>query len=172
MFNRIAALVTRHRRLIVVLAIIAFAVSGGLGGGVAAKLSTGGFDATDSPSFRAQTLLTEKFGTGSPNVILLITARSATVDDPAVAAAASELAGRLQTEQFEGLTMAEVISYWSLPPGNPLASTDHTKGLILARFPDDDATLVDFSATLKDRYLTDAAGPALPAAVVLRSLAA
>ena len=30
MFNRIAALVTRHRRLIVVLAIIAFAVSGGL----------------------------------------------------------------------------------------------------------------------------------------------
>ncbi len=159
MFNRIAALVTRHRRLIVVLAIIAFAVSGGLGGGVAAKLSTGGFDATDSPSFRAQSLLTEKFGTGSPNVILLITARSATVDDPAVAAAASELAGRLQTEQFEGLTMAEVISYWSLPPGNPLASTDHTKGLILARFPDDDATLVDFSATLKDRYLTDAASP-------------
>ena len=83
----------------------------------------------------------------------------ATVDDPAVAAAASELAGRLQTEQFEGLTMAEVISYWSLPPGNPLASTDHTKGLILARFPDDDATLVDFSATLKDRYVTDAASP-------------
>ncbi len=159
MFSRIATLVTRRRRLIVVLAIIAFALSGGLGGGVAAKLSTGGFDATDSPSFRARSLLADEFGTGSPNVILLVTARSGTVDDPAVAAAATELAGRLHAEQFEGLSMAEVISYWSLPPGNPLASTDHTKGLILARFPDDDAKLVDFSATLKDRYVTDSTSP-------------
>ena len=159
MFKRIAQLVTRHRRIVVAMAIIAFAVSGGLGGGVAAKLSTGGFDATDSPSFRAQQYLTDEFGTGTPNVILLVTARSGDINDPAVAKAAGALASRLGAEQFEGLKMAEVVSYWSLPPGNPLGSTDHSKGLILARFPDDDAKLVDFSATLDDRYLAGAGSP-------------
>ncbi len=167
MFDAIARLATRHRRLVLIGAVLFFVVSGALGGGVAARLSSGGFDASDSPSFRARAVLDQQFGAGTPNVILLVGARQATVDDPAVAAAGRDLARRLAGERAGTDSVASVTSYWDLPAGNPLASSDHRQALILARFTNDDAALVDLSKRLVDEYTIGAAAAGSSVTVAL-----
>ena len=161
MFDKLAHLVVRRRRLLLFVALAAAAVFGALGSGVAGKLSTGGFDAPSAQATRAQRLLGERFGTGSPNVVLLVTARGGSIDDPAVAAVGRDAATRLGKVTVAGLRVSEVVSYWDLPPGNPLASAKGDRGLILARVPDDDAGLVKFSERLPAQLgVSDPASPA------------
>ena len=155
MLALLAGFTVRRRRLVLVAALVAFLVSGAIGGGVAARLSSGGFDDPNAESSRVEDVLTEQFGTGTPNVILLVTVRRGSVDDPAVAEAGRAVAAELATESFEGTAMAEVISYWDLPPGNPLASDGHNRALVLARFPGDDNQLVELSRDITERYTRD-----------------
>src|SRR4051794_41718841 len=84
----LARTTVRHRRLILVAAVIAFAFSGALGGSVASKLSSGGFDDPGAESTQAQHYLDSHFATGGmPNVLLLVTADpGSTVDSPDVVA--------------------------------------------------------------------------------------
>ena len=57
-------------------------------GGVADRLTTGGFADPSSESERAASILEHQFHTKDPNLVLLVTAKhGASVDDPAVAAA-------------------------------------------------------------------------------------
>ena len=165
MFQRLSTLTVRHRRLILILAVVAAAVFGALGGGVAAKLSTGGFDDASKASTKARQVLAEKFDTGTPNVILMITARGGDVNDPAVAAAARATIAKLQAIEVDGLRVTETTSYWDLPPGNPLASTDGSKAMILARVPDDDAGLVEFSKDLRTTLASDVTSAPIAVAV-------
>ena len=53
MLSRFAHLTIRRRRLILVLAVVGFAMAGALGGGVAKHLSSGGFDDPSSESSQA-----------------------------------------------------------------------------------------------------------------------
>ncbi len=154
MFARLARLVTTHRRTVLILAFLAFVVSGALGGGVASKLSSGGFETSDSEVARANRLLATEFDTGTPNVVLVVTARSGTVDSADVAAAGKALATKLRAETYDGVGIVEALSYWDLPSGNPLGSTNHQHALIVARFADDDTKLVEFSKTLPAKYVT------------------
>jgi RND superfamily putative drug exporter len=156
MLSRLAAFTTRRRRLVLLLALVAFFVSGAVGGGVADQLSSGGFEDPDAESTLVEQVLGDEFDTGSPNVILLVDAGDASVDDPAAAAAGRALADELRAETFDDHEMTEVISYWDLPPGNPLASGDGDKALILGRFDDDDDVLVEFSGDLRERYEQEA----------------
>ena len=76
---------------------VLFAVAGSFGGSVAQQLSSGGFDDPASESFKADDALLDTFGSGTPNLVLLVTADGGSVDDPAVAAAGialTERAGR------------------------------------------------------------------------------
>ena len=163
MLTRIARSSIRRRRLVLVLAGVAFLVSGAVGGGVAKRLSTGGFDDPKAESAKVQATLAKEFGAGTPNVLLLVTARDGNVDAPAVATAGRALARELGRERFRGLGMTEVVSYWDLPPGNPLASKDHRQALVLARFANEDDVLVTFSGQLATRY--DRHDPASPISV-------
>jgi len=156
MLSRLAGATVKHRRLVLVLALVAFVVSGAVGGGVAGELSSGGFEDPDAESTRVEAILGDTFQTGSPNIVLLVDAASGDVDDDASAAAGRALAAGLRGETFEGLPMTEVITYWDLPPGNPLGNEAGDKALILGRFADDDDVLVDFAADLKERYERDA----------------
>jgi RND superfamily putative drug exporter len=160
---RLAGVTVRRRRRVLFVALLAFLVSGAVGGGVAGRLSSGGFEDPGAESSRANRLLLEEFATGTPNVLLLVEARSGDVDDPAVATAALALAGELAAETFDGLGMTEVLSYWSLPAGNPLASDDRTLGLVLGRYPGDDNALVEASKGWVDEYTRD--DPASPISV-------
>jgi RND superfamily putative drug exporter len=152
MLGRIASFTVRRRRLVLGLALAAFIVSAAIGGGVAERLSSGGFEDPGAESTTANRVLEDEFGTGTPNVVLLVTATGGDVDDPAVAEAAADLAAELAAEESGGKAMAEVLSYWDLPAGNPLASTAGDRALILGRFPDSGDEMVKVSDRIIEEY--------------------
>jgi len=129
MLRRFATAVVRHRRAVLVGALIALLGSFAYGGKVADKLSNGGFADPASPSSRASAILDHQFHTGDPNLVLLVTARSGGVDSPAVASEGRALTAQLaRTPGVDG-----AVSYWSLGNLAPLRSTNGRQALILAR---------------------------------------
>ena len=127
MLVRAASLVVRRRVAILVLALVGLVLSGALGGGVASRLSSGGFEDAGAESTRAERAL-EAFG-GQSNFLLLVTATNGTVDDAAVAKAGADLTERLNAEpdvSFAG-------SYWTLGKPPPLRSAKADSALVLAR---------------------------------------
>ncbi|RCV47247.1 RND transporter, partial [Marinitenerispora sediminis] len=86
------------------------------------------FEAPGSESHRAATALREEFGTGSPNLLLLLTVRDGTVDDPAIAAAGRELTAELAGADG----VAEAYSYWTRDASPVLRSEDGTQAVLLA----------------------------------------
>ncbi len=130
MLKRLAEMIVRRRRLVLFVAFVIVVGAGTFGGGVAKRLSSGGFNDPSAQSSQANNVLRDQFHTGDPNVVLLVTARSgATVDSPAVAEAGRALTARLAGEA----TVSQASSYWSLGNAAPLRSHDGTQGLVLAR---------------------------------------
>lgn len=105
-----------------------------VGGGVFSALLTGGYEDPDAPSTRAEVLLDEQFGAGRPNLVLLVTARPGSVDDPEVHSAGTALTGRLRA--MEGV--ADADSYWTLGSAPPLRNKGGDKALVLARIAGDE----------------------------------
>ncbi|MFC7587558.1 MMPL family transporter [Nonomuraea antimicrobica] len=131
--RRLGFLLVRRRRLVLSLALALLIGAGVLAAGAVPGLSLARFEAPGSESDRAQAELVERFGTGSPDMIFLVTARSGTVDDPAV-----EAAGRALTERVgraEGV--AESASYWTRGKPATLRSEDGRHALIVVRIPGD-----------------------------------
>jgi RND superfamily putative drug exporter len=122
-----AALIRRHR-LVLALTTAVLALAGIVGGSVFSRLSSGGFDDRASDSARADAALLSTFGTGAPNVVLLVTS-PAGVDDPATRARGQALTGQLAATPG----IREVSSYWSTGGSEPLRSRDGTRGLVLGR---------------------------------------
>ena len=163
--DRLTSFVLLRRRLVLLGALVLFVVSGAIGGGVAERLTSGGFDDPDAESSRSEAILREEFGAGTPNVILLVTARDGDVDAPEVAAAGRALAAEVAGERHGGLAVSEVLSYWDLPTGNPLASRGGDRALVLARYPDNDNLMVQFSEHVNERYRRD--DPSSPVVVAV-----
>jgi RND superfamily putative drug exporter len=90
-FIWLAERVVRRRRIVLVVTGLLVVVAGVVGTGVFDKLSGGGFQDPDAESSRAADLLESRFDAGDPDLVLLVTARNGTVDDPDVAAAGGEL---------------------------------------------------------------------------------
>jgi putative drug exporter of the RND superfamily len=139
MLSWFAALATRRARIVVIGAVVLFVVAGGLGGGVADRLTTGGFEDLSSESAHADDVLAEQFDTGTFNVLLLVTARSGNVDDPAVAEAGRALTARLAGEP----DVSTALSYWSESNAPPLRSDDGRSALVVGRIALDDDALND-----------------------------
>ncbi|MER5649195.1 MMPL family transporter [Streptosporangium sp. NPDC002524] len=131
--RRLGHLLARRRRPVMVLALLGAVVLAALTAGTVSGLSLARYEAPGSESDRAQAELAARFGTGSADLVLLVTARNGTVDTPAVAASGRALTTRLAA--FEGV--AETASYWSR--GNPatLRSEDGRHALVVARIPGD-----------------------------------
>ncbi|GAB1820113.1 MMPL family transporter [Herbidospora sp. RD11066] len=104
--------------------------AGAVAAGTLNALSLNRFEAPGSESMRAKELLAERFGTGSPNVALLVTAHQGSVDDPAVAEA-----GRALTRELSGRT-GDAWSYWTRG-SETLRSSDARQALVLAWIPGD-----------------------------------
>src|SRR4051812_17342613 len=152
MLRRLGEFSVRRRRWVLVSALIFFLAAGAFGGRVAKSLSTGGFDDPNSESSRASALLQSEFRGGNPNVVLLLRAkRGATVSDPAIQAAGTRLTNRLGAEPG----VRTVISYWSLGGAPPLASTDATEALVLARILGDDDTVRERVEDISPKFTTD-----------------
>ncbi|HEY7873818.1 MAG TPA: MMPL family transporter [Actinomycetota bacterium] len=134
MLTRLGRAAVEHRRLILIVSLVGFVLAGVFGGNVATKLSTAGFDDPNAESTLADDTLEAEFGSGQANLILLVTAKSGSVDDDAAAAAGQALTEELQAEP----TIAQAFSYWSLGSPPPLKSGDGSQALVLARIAGDE----------------------------------
>ena len=148
------ATAVQHRRRAVLLAALAFLVAAGvLGGGVAGSLSAGGFDDPASESARATALLSEDFGTGAPNLAVLVEA-DRRVDDPSVEARGTALAEQLAAT--EGVTA--VTSWWTSGRPTALVSEDGTKALVLGRLTGTEDEQIDRAGLLAEDLNSTADG--------------
>jgi putative drug exporter of the RND superfamily len=156
MLGRLARVTVKRRRLVLAASVVALVLAGVFGGGVFANLKTGGFSDPGSQSERAKAILSEKFHAGDPNLVLLVTARQGSADDPAVAQAGTALTQALGTER--GIEQA--VSYWTLGSPQPLRSTNGRQALVLARIGGDDEQVRDTIKELSPRYtLNGSNGP-------------
>src|SRR4051812_34580907 len=129
-FARLGQALVRHRRWVVIAAVLFVIGAGAYGGDVASKLSTGGFEDPSSESSRADALLRDEFASGQPNVVLLVTPTSgATVDDPAVVPGGDQLRAELGADPGG----SRVASYWSLGRVPPLRGADSDSALVFGR---------------------------------------
>jgi putative drug exporter of the RND superfamily len=148
MLARLGRFTVLHRKAVLVGTAVFFVVAGALGGGVASRLVSGGFDDPSSESSRARDAIEREFGDQDPDVVLLVTARRGTVDDPDVVAAGNALTTELASERG----VARAISYWALGNPPPLRSTDSRQALVVAALRGDDEEEHDTVEALSPRY--------------------
>src|ERR687891_1036394 len=134
MLSRLGRFTVRRRRWVIVSTLLGVVVAGVVGGGVFERLSGGGFADPDAESTVGEERLERVFRTGDPNLVLLVTARDGSVDDPAVAAEGIALTEELLAER--GIRQA--FSYWTLGSPPPLRSDDASQALVLARIAGDE----------------------------------
>ncbi|TDC54157.1 MMPL family transporter [Jiangella ureilytica] len=146
MFTRIGMLAARHARVILVATAVLAAVAIGFGLTAFGKLQTEGFTDPGAESTTADELVDERFG-GSADLVFLVDAGDAGVDDPAVATAGEELTARLA----EDPALSEVTSYFGT--GAPaLRSEDGRYALVVAHLESDDGD--GGVVELRDAYAT------------------
>ncbi|HEX9235873.1 MAG TPA: MMPL family transporter, partial [Actinomycetota bacterium] len=146
--RRLGTFAIRRRRWILWGTLAAAILAAAFGGTVTKLLSTGGFTDPTSQSQKAEDLLEAQFHQGNPNMVLLVTAKSGSVDSPDVAVQGFALTKRLAAEP--GIEQA--VSYWSLGSPPPLRSTDGAQALILARISGDDDQVRQRIDVLSPKY--------------------
>ncbi|MFE2168008.1 MMPL family transporter [Streptomyces sp. NPDC059447] len=143
--------VTARPRLSLLLALVVTALAVFVGGGVAERMSSGGWEDPDAQSTYAAAALEREFPASQPNLLLLVDAGpgvgAAGVDDPAVAAEAERLTTLLAGEKG----VVGVGSYWrtQLPA---LRSEDGRQALIAARVLGDQKTATEVLDRITPRY--------------------
>lgn len=125
--------VTARPRLTLLLALLFTALAVVAGSGVADRLASGGWEAPNSQSTYATDALAKQFPASQPNLVLLVDARGAGVDSPAVAAEGRDLARRLAADP----DVTGVTSYWRTH-APVLRATDGGSAMITARLRGDD----------------------------------
>ena len=156
MFDRLAEFVVRRRLWVVVVTGLFFLAAGAIGGGVADRLSAGGFEDPNAESTEAEAILRDEFGTQTPNVVLLVTAEGGSVDDLAVARAGAAL-----TEELAGQDGVEQAgSYWSLK-APPLKSKDGDQALVIGVIEGSDDDVKERMEELSPLFTRSTAGLAV-----------
>src|SRR5690242_6083151 len=131
--GRYTRLVTARPRLSLLVALLLTALAVLAGSGVADRLGAGGWEDPAAESTYATKALEREFPDSQPNLLLLVDAGGASVDDPAVTAEANRLTARLAAER--GVT--GVGSYWSAKSPALRAEYGH-EALIAARITGDE----------------------------------
>ena len=150
MLERLGRFLLRRRWAVLAATLVAVVVAGVVGGSAITRLKSGGFDDPAAESTRAAEVLRDQFGTGDPNLVLLVTAKGGDVDDPAVAAAGEAITRRLAAEP----DLAQVLSYWAAD-APALRSADGAQALVLGRITGDEEDLDARAAALTDAYARD-----------------
>ena len=93
MFATIGRFAANHAKAVLVGTLLVLIGAGALGFTAFGKLKTEGFDDPAAESVSAEHVIESEFG-GSADLVFLVTARSGSVDDPAVRAAGQQLSDR------------------------------------------------------------------------------
>lgn len=128
-FQRLALGIVKYRRFIIGACIVLLITAGIFGTGVIRRLSLARFEVEGSESRQVAAILQERFGTGTPNLVLLVEAKKGTVDDPIVKQQVLALISRLAKEK----NAVDISSYWSRPFAPLLKSRNGKQALVLAR---------------------------------------
>ncbi|OLE21581.1 MAG: hypothetical protein AUG44_27120 [Actinobacteria bacterium 13_1_20CM_3_71_11] len=149
MLHRYGEFVVRRARLLLVISGVVLVAAAVFGAGAFGKLKNGGFDDPATQSSQAQQLIDQKYG-GQSNLLLLVTAKSGKVDDPATAAAGKELVDKLSHET----NVTGVFSYWTT--GAPsLKSTDGVQAIVLGHVTGDQGEMVTRAKDIIGRIAVD-----------------
>ncbi|MEU8344639.1 MMPL family transporter [Spirillospora sp. NPDC048832] len=108
MLSGLGRLIHRRRWTSLVLILVTTAVAGAWGLGVFAKFKEGGFEDPDASSTLVAKLGATYFGSTNPDVLVLYSSDTMTVDDPRYEAAVIGTVARLPKANVE-----EIVSYWS-----------------------------------------------------------
>src|SRR5258706_16197696 len=126
MLHRYGEFVARRAKLLLTLSLLVIVGAGVLGVGAFGQLRNGGFNDPQAPSTQAEQLIDSRFG-GQTNLVLLVTAKNGTVDDPAVVQAGRQLADALAAESH----ITDVVSYFGEacePNGGPCGEACEPNG--------------------------------------------
>ncbi|WP_167098079.1 MMPL family transporter [Mycobacterium sp. DL592] len=128
MLQAIARLAIAAPRRVIAVAVLVMVAIGIFGIPVATHLSPGGLQDPTAESSRTATLLTDKFGQGDVQLLVVISAPDR-FDSPQARAAATDVIDRLQRSGH----VAAITSAWTSPPpaAAALISTDKKSGLIV-----------------------------------------
>jgi RND superfamily putative drug exporter len=147
MFEKLGRLAVRRRKGVIALTVLFLVAAGALGGGVADKLSGGGFEDPDAESTVAADVLDREFGQQSPNLILLVTSPDGDVDS-----AAAKKAGLALTQELEATEDVEqAFSYWSSGVAQ-LKSRDGSQALVFAVIPGSDDHVKEVIETVSPQF--------------------
>lgn len=133
MFDRYGGFIVRRARLVLVATLVVFLAAAAIGVGAFSALQSGGNTDPRADSTTAQQLVDNAFG-GQTNLVLLVTAKSGTVDSPAAATTGRQVAADLARQP----DVQDVVSYWGSGAAS-LRSTDRTEALIVAHIAGDSA---------------------------------
>src|SRR5205814_8794189 len=149
MLHRYGEFVVRRARLLLVISGVVLVAAAVFGAGAFGKLKNGGFDDPATQSSQAQHLIDQKYG-GQSNLLLLVTAKSGRVDDPATAAAGKELVDKLSHEP----NVTGVFSYWTTGASS-LKSGDGTQAIVLGHVTGDQGEMVTRAKDILGRVAVD-----------------
>ncbi|MFJ8587792.1 MMPL family transporter [Streptomyces sp. NPDC093595] len=138
---------TARPRLSLLVALVITALAVFAGSGVGDRLGSGGFEDPAAGSTYATEALEREFPASQPNLLLLVDAGRAGVDDPAVAAEARRLAERLAAEPG----IVGVGSYWQTR-SPALRADDGREALIAARIQGDEKTAAETLERIAPAY--------------------
>ncbi|TCC04405.1 MMPL family transporter [Kribbella soli] len=128
---RLGRLVVRRRRAVAVLSLACTVLVLAVAAGALNALSLSRIADPAAESDRARRVLADQFHTGPPNLAFLVTAKTGTVDDPAVRAAGVGLTNEIAKQSG----VAEAASYWSRDGSSALRSKGSRQALILVHVP-------------------------------------
>ncbi len=129
MLHRVALLAIAAPRRVLGLAALLMVAGAVFGVPVANSLSAGGFQDPAAESSRATGLLTDKFGRGEVQLLLMVTAPDG-VGGSAARAAGLDIVNQIQDQPY----VINVVSPWTAPPqaAADLVSRDGRSGLVFA----------------------------------------
>ncbi|MGK5630181.1 MMPL family transporter, partial [Streptomyces sp. URMC 123] len=153
MLRELAALAIGRHKLVLAVTLFLCVLGGAVGAGVGDKLSAGGYDVPGAESTAAAAALTGAFGTGEPNLVLLVATPDGP-DDPGTAAKGAALTEALAGEPGVG----EAVSYWSSGRPAALRAADGDSALVLAHLPGDEDEVDRALGELLPRYERGHAG--------------
>src|SRR5690242_18564147 len=148
MFGALGRFAVRHRRLILLGALLFTVVAGVWGAGVFGRLGGGaGFDDPGSPSAHADRLLAGPLGRHTADVVVLYESDHLTVDDPAFAGPVRRAPDTVPRED-----VARLESHWSTGAPGFVSHDRHATYVTVQFRSSDDQERVRALRGIRDRF--------------------